>query len=292
VPRAIAVPLLYLATLALVTGLVWLVTPPLFGEVADFGDAAPRYADRYESVRDAYGELYDRYPSIGPFDKRVSRLGEAIGERAAARAFELPSALFALFLDLLSVFVISTLLVSNRERILRAILELVHPRHRPKTREVLVTMWTRIGYYLRAKLIVMLIVGAITYGALLAIGVPFALPLAIIVALGEAIPRAGPWLARIPLLAIAAFEGVATFGITFAASVLIENVKGYVISPVVEGDQLDIHPLVVFVSVLIGSALLGVAGAFVAVPAAAMVQVLYDDVVRPWRLAQLAADGT
>jgi predicted PurR-regulated permease PerM len=289
VPRAVAVPLLYLATLALVVGIVWLVTPPLFGEVADFGDAAPGYADRYDSVRDAYAELYDRYPSIGPFDERVSRLGEAIGERAAARAFELPSALFALFLDLLSVFVISTLLVSNRERILKEILELVHPRHRPKTREVLVTMWTRIGYYLRAKLIVMVIVGAIMYGALLVIGVPFALPLAILVGLGEAIPRAGPWLARIPLLAIAAFEGLATFGITFAASVLVENLKGYLISPVIEGDQLDIHPLVVFISVLVGSALLGVAGAFVAVPAAAMVQVLYDDVVRPWRVAKLAA---
>ena len=91
------------------------------------------------------------------------------------------------------------------------------------------------------------------------------------------------------MLAIAAFEGLATFGITLAASILIENLKGYVISPVVEGDQLDIHPLVVFISVLVGSALLGVAGAFVAVPAAAMLQVLYDDVVRPWRLEQLAA---
>jgi len=129
----------------------------------------------------------------------------------------------------------------------------------------------------------------VTYGVLLAIGLPFALPLAIIVALGEAIPRAGPWLARIPLLAIAAFEGLVTFGITFAASILIENLKGYVLSPLIEGDQLDIHPLVVFVSVLVGSALLGVAGAFVAVPAAAIVQVLYDDVVRPWRLAGLAA---
>ena len=149
-------------------------------------------------------------------------------------------------------------------------------------------MWTRIGYYLRAKVIVMTIVGALTYGALLVIGVPFALPLAIVVALGEAIPRAGPWLARIPLLGIAALEGLGTLGITFVASVVIENLKGYVISPVVEGDQLDIHPLVVFVSVLVGGALLGVAGAFIAVPAAAMVQVLYEEVIRPWRLAQLA----
>jgi len=288
IPRAVAVPLIYLAAMAAFVALIWLVTPPLFDEVADFGEAAPQYVDRYEAVRDAYGELRGRYPSLGPFDERVAGLGEAIADRAARRAFELPTVLFGLFLDLLSIFVISTLLVSGRERILDAILDVVHPRHRPKTRDVLVKMWTRIGYYLRAKVIVMVIVGLLMYGLLLLIGVPFALPLAIIVALGEAIPRAGPWLARIPLLAIAALEGLATFGLTFAASVLVENLKGYVISPVIEGDQLDIHPLVVFVSVLVGSALLGVAGAFVAVPAAAMLAVLYDEVVRPWRAAQIA----
>jgi predicted PurR-regulated permease PerM len=287
VPRAVAVPFIYLAALALAVGLVWLVTPPLFDEIADFGEAAPGYVERYESVRETYEELRERYPALGPFDERVAELGETIAARAGKRAFDLPTVLFGLFLDLLSIFVISTLLVSNRERILAAILELVHPSDRPKTRDVLVKMWTRIGFYLRAKVIVMAIVGGITYGALLMIGVPFALPLAIIVALGEAIPRAGPWLARIPLLAIAALDGLGTLGITFAASVVIENLKGYVISPVVEGDQLDIHPLVVFVSVLVGGALLGVAGAFVAVPAAAMVQVLHEEVVRPWRLAQL-----
>jgi predicted PurR-regulated permease PerM len=288
IPRAVAVPLIYLTALVVAVAIVWLVTPPLFSEVSEFGEAAPGYVERYEAVRDAYEELRERYPAIGPFDQRVARLGEAIVDRASDRAFQLPAALFALFLDLLSIFVISTLLVSNRERILAAILELVHPNHRPKTRAVLVAMWTRIGFYLRAKVIVMTIVGALTYGVLLVIGVPFALPLAIVVALGEAIPRAGPWLARIPLLAIAALEGLGTLGITFVASVVIENLKGYVISPVVEGDQLDIHPLVVFVSVLVGGALLGVAGAFIAVPAAAMVQVLYEEVFRPWRLAQLA----
>jgi predicted PurR-regulated permease PerM len=291
IPRAVAVPLIYLTAMTIAVGVIWLVTPPLFDEVADFGEAAPEYVERYESVRDAYEELRERYPSLGPFDERVAGLGEAIAERAGERAFELPTALFELFLDLLSIFVISTLIVSTRERILAALLDVVHPHHRAKTRDVLVKMWTTIGFYLRAKVIVMAIVGALTYGALVVIGVPFALPLAIIVALGEAIPRAGPWLARIPLLAIAALEGLATLGITLAASVLIENLKGYVISPVVEGDQLDIHPLLVFISVLVGSALLGVAGAFVAVPAAAMLKVLYDEVVRPWRQKQLGTAG-
>jgi thiol:disulfide interchange protein len=111
--------------------------------------------------------------------------------------------------------------------------------------------------YLRAKVIVMAIVGALTYVALLVIGVPFAVPLAIIVAFGELIPRAGPWLARIPLLSIAALEGPRTFLLTLVASIVIENLKGYLISPFVEGDQLDIHPLAVFVAVLVGATLAG-----------------------------------
>jgi predicted PurR-regulated permease PerM len=140
-------------------------------------------------------------------------------------------------------------------------------------------------------LIVMSIVGALTYVALLILGVPFAVLLAIVVALGELIPRVGPWLARIPLLGIAALEGLSTLGLTFAASIVIQNLKGYVISPVVEGEQLDIHPLLVFVSVLVGAALGGVAGAFIAVPSAAIVQTLVEDVVIPWRRRDLAADG-
>jgi predicted PurR-regulated permease PerM len=290
IPRALSVPLIYLVTLALVIVVAWLVTPPLFDQVASFADRSEEYARRYDELREAYNRIREDYPSLASFDTQVRRLGQGILERAGDRAVALPATLFGLFLDLLSVFVISTLLLTNRERILSFILTLVHPRHREETRSVLTKMWTRIGYYLRAKVIVMAIVGAITYLALLLIGVPFALPLAIVVALGEAIPRAGPWLARIPLLAIAALEGLATFGLTLAASVAIENLKGYVISPTVEGQQLDIHPLLVFVSVLVGGALLGVPGAFVAVPAAAMLQVLAEEVLIPWRRRQVAAE--
>jgi predicted PurR-regulated permease PerM len=149
-------------------------------------------------------------------------------------------------------------------------------------------MWQRLGHYLRAKLIVMSIVGAITYVTLLLIGLPYALVLSIIVAFGVLIPRVGPWIARIPLLAVALLDGWVTFGLTFLAAIVIDNLKGLLISPFVEGDQLDIPPLLVFVAVLIGAALLGPAGAFVAVPAAAMVQVVFEEVVIPWRRRQLA----
>ena len=291
IPRPISVIAIYLAALTLVIGTLWLVTPPLFDQVATLGDRAPQYAERYDELRNAYEDIRSNYSSLPPFDRQVERLGNGILEWASRRAVDLPGALFGLFLDALSVFVISMLLVTNRERILGFTLSLVRPDDRDLVGRLLERMWSRVGAYLRAKVIVMAIVGALTYVALLLIGVPFALVLAFIVALGETIPRAGPWLARIPLLGIAALEGLTTFGLVFAASVVIENGKGYFISPYVEGEQLDIHPLLVFVSVLVGATLGGFAGAFVAVPLAAIVDLFIRDVVVPWRRREIAEDA-
>ena len=81
------------------------------------------------------------------------------------------------------------------------------------------TIWARLGGYLRAKLIIMLVVGILMYISLRLLGVPFAVPLSVIVALGELVPKIGVWIARVPLLIIAAFQGWATFGLTFLASI-------------------------------------------------------------------------
>ena len=285
-PRAVSAIGIYVAVFAVITFIGWLVLPPLFNQFAEFAGQAPGYVDRYEGLRRAYENLRRDYPALPRFDAQVDRLGNGIVSWGTSQATALPSRLFATFLDLLSVFVISLMLVTNRERIRDFILSLVRPSKRASVGTLLDDMWTRIGAYLRAKVIVMVIVGATTYGALLIIGVPFAVPLAVIVAFGELIPRAGPWLARIPLLAVAALQGPKVFVLTFVASIVIENLKGYVISPFVEGDQLDIHPLLVFVSVLVGATLGGPAGAFVAVPLAAILDLLVKDVVIPWRKAQ------
>ena len=118
------------------------------------------------------------------------------------------------------------------------------------------------------------------------LGVPFAVPLAVIVAFGELVPRVGVWIARIPLLTIAAFQGWTTFGLTFLASYLIEDLKADVIGPRVEGRTLNMDPLLTLLAVLCGTALLGWEGALIAVPFAAMLQVVFEEVIVPWRRAQ------
>jgi predicted PurR-regulated permease PerM len=286
-PLGLAAVVIYIASFAIIVGIGWIIVPPLLGQVVEFADRAPEYADRYAGIRESYADLRADFPALPPFDEQLSRLGDAILNRAGERAAALPGDVFSIFLDLLAVFFVSLLLLTNRLRIRDFVLSLTSPDHRRRTGLVLDRTWLRIGGYLRAKVIVMAIVGALTYVSLIAIGVPFAVPLSVIVAFGELIPLVGSWLARIPLLAIAALDSPRTFVLTFLASIVIQNLQGYVISPVVEGDQLDIHPLVVFLAVLMGAALGGAVGAFVAVPAAAIVDLVVQEVVVPWRRAQL-----
>jgi predicted PurR-regulated permease PerM len=291
VPLGLAAVLIYLASFGILVGIGWIVVPPLLGQVVEFADRAPEYADRYGGVREAYAELRADFPALPPFEEQLSRLGDAILDRAGRRAAALPADVFSIFVDLLAVFFISLLLLTSRLRMRDFVLSLVHPDHRRRTGLVLDRIWVRTGRYLWAKAIVMAIVGVLTYLSLIAIGVPFAVPLSVVVAFGELIPLVGSWLARIPLLAIAALDSPRTFLLTFAASIVIQNLQGYVISPLVEGDRLEIHPLLVFVAVLVGAALGGAVGAFVAVPAVAILDLVVQEVVVPWRRAQLAGSS-
>jgi predicted PurR-regulated permease PerM len=288
VPRGIAVAIVQLGALAVLLVVGYIVLPPLLDELAGFANRVPHYVDRFQGLRREYSKLRTNYPELGSFDSEVAKLASRFGDVAGRRLINLPLSIASLLYQILTVVAFSTLLVMRRERIVQAMLPLVAPHRREHTVAIFDTIWERIGAYVRAKLIVMTIVGVLMYLCLLGLGVPFAVPLAVIVAFGEIIPQIGPWIARVPLLAVAAFEGPTTLGLTFLASFVLENLKAYVISPRVEGEQLKLDPMLVLIAVLAGATLLGAGGALVSVPFAAMLQVLYDEILVPWRRAQLA----
>jgi predicted PurR-regulated permease PerM len=290
IPRGIAVAIVQLVALAALLVVGYVVLPPLVDELAGFANRVPKYVDRFQGLRRDYTRIRHNYPELGSFDSEVSKLADRVGSVVGKRLINLPLGIASLLYQALTVIAFSTLLVMRRERIVQAVLPLVAPHRREHTVKIIDTIWERIGAYVRAKLIVMTIVGVLMYLALIALDVPFAVPLAVIVAFGEIIPQIGPWIGRIPLLAVAAFEGPETLGLTFLASFVLENLKAYVISPHVEGEQLKLDPLLVLIAVLAGATLLGPAGAIISVPFAAMLQVLWDEILVPWRKAQIAVD--
>src|SRR4029453_7618326 len=98
-----------------------------------FADRAPEYADRYEGIRAAYAELRTDFPALPPFEEQLSRLGDAILDPPGERAAALPSNVFSIFIDLLAVFFVSLLLLTNRMRIRAFVLSLTYPHTRCRT---------------------------------------------------------------------------------------------------------------------------------------------------------------
>ncbi len=287
VSRGLAVAVVQLLAVAVIAGLFWLVVPPLVSQLAQFAQDSPSYVTRFQHLRQEYVSVKRHYPGAGNLDSEISALAGQVTSGVGGQLVNLPTTVAKLLFDLAMIYVLSTLLVVRRERLLDSILLLVAPAQRDRTRDVMEKVWGRLGGYLRAKLIIMVLVGALMYVSLRLIGVPFAVPLSVIVAFGELIPKVGVWIARIPLLIVAAFQGWTTLGLTFLASYVIEDIKAYVIGPRVEGHALNMDPLLTLLAVLCGTALLGWEGALIAVPFAAMLQVVFEEVVLPMRLAQI-----
>ena len=290
IPRGLAVAAVQGAVLGVFGLAMWLVIPPLVGQLSTFASDIPDYIDRFDRLRSSYASLREDYPGLGSFNEEVRALADRAGSLVGNRLVNLPLRTAELLFDMLTVYAIATLMVMRQERMLASILRVVHPDHRRRTRFVILKIWVRLGAYVRAKVLVMTVIGVLMYLSLIALGVPFAVPLAIIVAFGEVIPAIGPWIGRVPLLAVAATQGWKILALTFLASFILENLKAYVISPHIEGQQMDIDPLLVLVSVIVGAALMGAAGAFIAVPFAATLQVLWDEVIVPWRTSQFRRD--
>jgi predicted PurR-regulated permease PerM len=286
-PRLASASILQLLVVGAIALGLWVGAPILVDQATGLADTVPSRVQEFQGLQDSYNDLRREYPQLASLDAQLGSAGARIADALGSRLVDLPLRLARALLDLLAISVLSALFVAKRERLQDFALGLVHVRHRPQTRTVLDEMWRRLGLYVRAKLIVMAIVGSLTFAALEVIGVPYPLLLAVIVALGELIPQIGPWIARVPLFAVAALQGVGTLVIVVLVSFVVENLKGYVISPAVEGSQLNIDPLVVILAVLAGGALLGPIGALVAVPAAACIQVVCEEVLIPWRRRQV-----
>ncbi|MBA3644423.1 MAG: AI-2E family transporter [Chloroflexia bacterium] len=289
VPRAVAILAIYVVLGGMLGGLIWYVLPPVLGQAASASADIPKRLRDLRELQGRVAELSIDYPIIETLEVRLIDIAANAGNAFTNWLIGLPEAVAKVLFTLVSVLTIALLLLVTKERLLDLILEMIHPRHRATTQRVLAEMGVRLGAYVRAKLIVIVVVASLVYGTLVVLGATYAFLVATFAGMMEALPRIGPWLGRIAIFLAVLPLGWRAVAIAMVAHVIIENLKGQVISPLIESDQVDIHPLTAFVAIIAGGVLLGWLGALIAVPVAAALQVVVQDVVIPWRRNRLAS---
>jgi predicted PurR-regulated permease PerM len=172
--------------------------------------------------------------------------------------------------------------LSSTPTLMRLLLS-VTPEHTHTTLlEILAEESRVLGGWVRGVLVNMALLGSLSAVALLLFDVPYALLLGLLAGLTQVIPYVGAWLAGIPAVTLAYLAGGPRHAAQVAAVyVVLQEVAGVVLVPLVMRSTVRLHPLLTTIALLIGAALLGLAGAVLAVPLTAALQVPIARVVVP-----------
>jgi predicted PurR-regulated permease PerM len=279
-PRLASTLLIYVAFLAGLIAFGIAVVPIITREIQQIVLNAPRYA---EITTRRLAELREQFPFLPPLDQQLEdqlrgltgQLGEIAAQTLAVASVVL-GALGGVVTALL-VLIIALYLIVDGASIREYFLSFVTAERRPRVRRITEAMGERVGRWFLGQLALSTITGVITFVGLTIIGVPGAALLAFIAAIGEVIPIFGPILSAIPAVTVAAIQSPTQGVITAAFYVVFQQFESYVLAPTIVGRAVKLHPLAVFVALLIGAALLGVLGAILAVPLTAALSVLIDE---------------
>ncbi len=273
--RAWTILLVYALFIAIVAVLVFLIAPEAVRQAAATAQALPGFVDKLSAWSDSIQapplrsaaaalvtlvrEVMRRPPT--PTTQQIVDTGLTVAEVAVS---------------IVTLLVVVFFWLVEHARLQRYVLAFVPAEHRPSARDAWNRIETRLGLWVRGQLILMAAIGLATGIVYTLLGLPAALLLAIIAALCEAIPLVGPALGAIPALIVALTVSPGTALLVLVAYVALHLIESNVLVPIVMRNTVGLSPFLVLVSLLIGGAIAGIPGAFVAVPIAAALEIVLE----------------
>jgi predicted PurR-regulated permease PerM len=176
--------------------------------------------------------------------------------------------------DMIMVFVLAFYWLVEREAIKGVLLRALPSRYRTSAGSMWIEVEDKLGGWVRGELLLMLAVGAMSGLGYWLMGLPNPLLLAVLAGALEIVPMIGPILSSAPAVLVALASDPVKALIVAGYALLVQQIENNVLVPRVMGRTIGISPLVVLVGILIGAALYGIAGAFLAVPVAGALQVI------------------
>jgi predicted PurR-regulated permease PerM len=286
--RSMAVPLVVLTLLATLVLVGWLVVPPILAEGNQLAEKMPEY---WTNIRAQVDALSQRYPALDRFlpemDNPQSSLNlrpEMIGtwvSRLLRYTFGIAGAIFGAVIGLLLL----VFMLSNPKPMVASVLGAVPARHREATGRSIARIQQQMTAWAKATLINGVITGVSTGVLLHFIGVRPSLVFGVLAFFGEFVPNIGPVVASVPALFVSLGMGTTTFLYALAVIIFVQQVESNLLVPVIMGRSMQLHPVTIVFFALAMGAMLGVIGAILAVPIAAIAKVLWDEFyVRPQRV--------
>ncbi|HEV7934666.1 MAG TPA: AI-2E family transporter [Actinomadura sp.] len=276
--RRWAVALVFLGVLLVFVGFGFAIVPPLTAEITAFVDHVPSYIEQLQRNGRIH-ELDRRYQLLGKLQTTVTNAN--FGTQAVNGIVGVGKVVVGGLFSTLTVLILMLYFLGSLPTIKNFCYRMAPRSRRARVALLGDEILVRIGGYVAGTVTVALIAGTLAFVFLLIAGVPFALPLALIVALTAFIPMVGATVGATIVSIVAFFNGTGTGIACVIFFVIYQQVENYVIQPRVMRRAVDVHPAVTIIAALIGGTLLGIVGALLAIPIAAAIALIVREVMVP-----------
>jgi predicted PurR-regulated permease PerM len=275
-PRALAILLVYLGIMGAIVGVGLLIVPPVVTQVEQLSTDIPGYVADLRQNK-TFRDYDNRYQLSAKLNKQAATLPSRLGDAAGALS-SVTVGVFSVLVQLITVLTMTFFLLLDGGRVMDFVLRVRGTQAEGRLRRLAEDIYRSTAGYVAGNLVISVIAGLTTFIALSILGVPFAVPLAVLMAFLDLIPLVGASIAGLIIGIVTAFTDFPTATIVWAVVFIVyQQVENNVLQPLVYKRTVSVSPLLVIVSILIGSSLLGVLGALVAIPVAAAIQIVLKD---------------
>jgi predicted PurR-regulated permease PerM len=267
-PRGFAIALVLGVVIGVVVVVLWYVTPGLVTELREFWIRLPEYVETALALTASrWPDFYEQ--AVAWAEEQQSGLNaDGFDVRGVlSQGLDLITGVFNILLTL----IIAVYILADEGRSLEGIYQWMPRRHALKLRRTFPAVANVVNAYVVGQAINSTLFALFSLILLSALNVPSAAVLALIAAIGDAIPQIGVTLATIPAVLLALTQSLETALIVLAAYFVYQQIENYVTSPRVFSRTLQLSPLVTLLAVLIGGKLLGIVGVLFALPVAAAI---------------------
>jgi predicted PurR-regulated permease PerM len=270
VPRGLSVIVLYLALLIAISVAIYFVMPPVVNQIRQLAFNLPYYSTKISHI------------DFGAATGTVGNILDQIASQFSTLTGSVFSAVFSIFGGLVSaitIFALTYYSLVEEEGIRRMVVSFAPVSGKEKILATINKVSQKMGHWLRGQLTLMLLVGLADGLALWILGFPYALTLGIFAGLIEVVPIIGPILAGTVAVIVALISGLVFWKILaiIVVFILVQQIENHILIPKIMQKAIGLSPVIVIIAILVGLKLLGIGGAVLAVPVAAIIQVLLDE---------------
>ncbi|HLR70240.1 MAG TPA: AI-2E family transporter [Pseudogracilibacillus sp.] len=276
ISKGFAVIIIYILFFSAVSFLFYKSFPVFVHQLQDLSEQLPQFVRIYEDIIYSLYESTSFLPEIvhDKMDDLISRIETSV-EKQIEHVLEKATNIFDFVVILTIIPVLVFYFLKDFEKMKASFRKVVPVKHHEKFETILYAIDDSLGGYVRGQLIISSAIIFITYAVYHTVQLKYALVLAVIMGLTNLIPYFGPIIGTVPAVAVAMTTSWKLVIIVLVTTVIVQILENSFLSPYIMGKSVQIHPVIIIFTLLIGAEIGGIIGMIIAVPAITIVRAIF-----------------